>query len=277
MKEQVKIFFNSLTWKIGSTFLLILMILSAVYLYIAVWTAEMYYQEAVQKMGSEIAPQIVEENKFFDDGKIDEVVLKNLFHKIMVINPSLEVYLLDTTGAILTYFAPDKKIVMESLDLDPIKKFVEEKGKNFVMGNNPKDPKAHSTFTAAEIFEEDILRGYLYIIISGEEFNNAAQFVFGSFMLRLALRSTSITLIAAIIITFVSLLLITKNLRKMVAVIRRFKNGELDSRIHFKQSGELKEFANSFNEMADTIVQNMKILKQWIILGGSWLQMFPTI
>ena len=63
----------------------------------------------------------------------------------------------------------------------------------------------------------------------------------------------------------------------MVAVIRRFKNGELDSRIHFKQSGELKEFANSFNEMADTIVQNMKILKQWIILGGSWLQMFPTI
>ena len=160
MKEQVKIFFNSLTWKIGSTFLLILMILSAVYLYIAVWTAEMYYQEAVQKMGSEIAPHIVEENKFFDDGKIDEVVLKNLFHKIMVINPSLEVYLLDTTGAILTYFAPDKKIVMESVDLDPIKKFVEEQGKNFVMGNNPRDPKAHSTFTAAEVFEEDILRGF---------------------------------------------------------------------------------------------------------------------
>ena len=33
--------------------------------------------------------------------------------------------------------------------------------------------------------KRDILRGYLYIIISGEEFNNAAQFVFGSFMLRL--------------------------------------------------------------------------------------------
>jgi signal transduction histidine kinase len=261
LKQKLKMFFNSLTWKIGSTFLLILTILSAVYLYIAVWTAEMYYQEAVQKMGSQIAPHIVEENKFFTRGKIDEEVLKSLFHEIMVINPSLEVYLLDTNGKILTYFAPDKEILMESLDLEPIKQFVAEKGKKFIMGNNPRNPDAHTTFTAAEVFEEDILRGYLYIVISGEEFSNAAQFVFGSFMLRLALRSTSITLIAAIVITFISLLLITKNLRKMVGVIRKFKNGDLDARINFKQSGELKEFANSFNEMADTIVQNMEDLK----------------
>ncbi len=261
MKDNLKSFFNSLTWKIVSTFLLILMILSAVYLYIAVWTAEMYYQEAVQKMGSQIAPHIVDENKFFTNGETDEEVLKNLFHEIMVINPSLEVYLLDTEGKILTFFAPDKKIIMESVDLEPIQKFVAEEGKEFVMGNNPRDPKAHSTFTADEIYEGDILRGYLYIIISGEEFNNAAQFVFGSFMLRLAVRSTSITLVAAIIITFISLLLITKNLRRMVGVIRQFKNGDLDARINFKQSGELNEFSNSFNEMADTIVQNMQDLK----------------
>lgn len=261
MKEHIKKFFNSLTWKIGSTFLLILLILSAVYLYIAVWTAEMYYQEAVQKMGSQIAPHIVDENKFFTNGETDETVLKNLFHEIMVINPSLEVYLLNTEGKIITFFAPDKKIIMEAVDLEPIKQFVAEEGKEFVMGNNPRDPKAHSTFTAAEVYEDDILRGYLYIIISGEEFNNAAQFVWGSFMLRLAVRSTSITLIAAIIITFISLLLITKNLRKMVGVIREFKNGKLDARIKFKQTGELKEFANSFNEMADTIVQNMQDLK----------------
>ncbi len=261
MNNKLKSFFNSLTWKIGSTFLLILMILSAVYLYIAVWTAEMYYQEAVQKMGSQIAPHIVDENQFFTNGKIDEDVLKHLFHEIMVINPSLEVYLLDTEGKILTFFAPEKKIIMESVDLEPIQKFVAEEGKEFVMGNNPRDPNAHSTFTADEIYEGDILRGYLYIIISGEEFNNAAQFVFGSFMLRLAVRSTSITLIAAIFITFISLLLITKNLRRMVGVIRQFKNGDLNARIDFKQSGELNEFSSSFNEMADTIVQNMQDLK----------------
>ena len=47
----------------------------------------------------------------------------------------------------------------------------------------------------------------------------------------------------------------------MVGVIRQFKNGDLDARINFKQTGELKEFSDSFNEMADTIVQNMQDLK----------------
>jgi signal transduction histidine kinase len=261
MKKKIKNIFNGLTWKIGSTFLLILTILAAVYLYIAVWTAEMYYQEAVQKMGCDIAPHIVEENKFFTNGEIDEKVLKHLFHEITVINPSLEVYLLNTKGKILTYFAPEKKIIMKSVDLEPIKKFVAEKGSEFVMGNNPRDPKAHSTFTAAEVYEDNVLRGYLYVIISGEEFKNAAQFVFGSFMLRLAVRSTSITLIAAIIITFIALIIITKNIRSMVKVIRAFKNGNLDARIAQKQTGELQEFSNSFNEMANTIVQNMEDLK----------------
>jgi putative ABC transport system permease protein len=40
----------------------------------------MYYQEAVQKMGSEIAPHIVDENQFFTNGEIDETVLKKLFN-----------------------------------------------------------------------------------------------------------------------------------------------------------------------------------------------------
>ena len=47
----------------------------------------------------------------------------------------------------------------------------------------------------------------------------------------------------------------------MVGVIRQFKNGDLEARIDFKQSGELNEFSDSFNEMADTIVQNMQDLK----------------
>ncbi|MCB9248719.1 MAG: hypothetical protein H6613_09320 [Ignavibacteriales bacterium] len=124
--------------------------------------------------------------------------------------------------------------------MSPYKKFVAEEGKEFVMGNNPRDPKAHSTFTASEVYEGNLLRGYLYIIISGEEFESAAQFLFGSFMLRLALRSTAITLIAAIIITFIALVLITKNIRKMIGVIRQFKNGDLEARINFKTNRRAK-------------------------------------
>jgi two-component system OmpR family sensor kinase len=109
MKKR-KRFFNSLYWKIGITFLAILLFLSVVYLYISMFTAEMYFQEANQRLNAAIAPHIASENDAFIDGKANEEVLKNVFHDVMIINPSIEVYLLDTEGKILTFYAPDKKI-----------------------------------------------------------------------------------------------------------------------------------------------------------------------
>jgi signal transduction histidine kinase len=260
MKKPVK-FFDSLIWKIGSVFLLILMLLSAVYLYIAVWTAEMYYQETMQKLGSQIADHITQKHALVSDGHINNEKLESLFEEIMMINPSLEVYLLDNEGKILTYHAPHKTIVLKKVDLKPILKFIETGGKEFVMGNDPKNPSAHKTFSAAEVRDGDRPASYLYIIMEGEEFKSAAQFMFGSYMLRLALRSTIITLVAAVIISFFALGFITRNLRKISIAIREFKRGNLTSRIAVKGKGELREFADSFNEMADQIVQNMQDLK----------------
>lgn len=64
--------FSRLVWRIGILFLAILLTLSAVYVYIAAWTAEMYYQEAVQKLGAEIAPHIAYENNCFVNGEANE-------------------------------------------------------------------------------------------------------------------------------------------------------------------------------------------------------------
>jgi len=45
-------------------------------------------------------------------------------------------------------------------------------------------------------------------------------------------------------------------------VIRDFQKGNLNARIEMKGKGELKEFADSFNDMADTIVNNIKEIKR---------------
>jgi len=71
----------------------------------------------------------------------------------------------------------------------------------------------------------------------------------------------SITLIAAALFSLFALGLITKNLRRIITVIRKFKEGDLSARIKLKSKGELREFADSFNEMADTIVKNIDEIK----------------
>jgi signal transduction histidine kinase len=71
----------------------------------------------------------------------------------------------------------------------------------------------------------------------------------------------SFTLIAAAIISLIALAFITRNLRRIVLVIRRFKEGDLSARVKLKGQNEISEFADSFNKMADTIVRNIEEMK----------------
>ena len=99
------------------------------------------------------------------------------------------------------------------------------------MGVDPKNEHGEKTFSAAEVYEGNILRGYIYVILGGEDYEDAAQFVFGSYILRLGVRSMTITIIAAALLSLVAIGLITKNMRKIVSVVRRFKEGDLNARI----------------------------------------------
>lgn len=260
--EEYKIsFFNSLRWKITTGFLGVLVLLSAVYLYISVFTAEMYFQETSQKLNSAIAQHLSDDTEFYNNGKINEVELKKVFHNAMIINPSIEIYLLDAKGEIMTYAAPEKKIKLRTIPLKPIETFLEENGANFILGPDPRHPGFEKAFSAAKVYEKNEFAGYVYVILGGEEYANATQLVFGSFILRLSLRSMIITLIASIIIGLFVLHIIMKNVNTLAKVTQEFKNGNLEARLKINNKDELGLFAESFNSMADTIVTNIEEMK----------------
>ena len=52
-----------------------------------------------------------------------------------------------------------------------------------------------------------------------------------------------------------------KNLQKVIDTVNRFRNGEMSARIKVTKGGEINQLAESFNEMADTIVGNIEDLK----------------
>ena len=255
-------FFNSLFWKLSAAFAIILFMLSGIFVYIAVFSAEMYFQETRQKLDTAIASHIAEENECFIDDKVNTDVLKNVFHDVMVINPSIEVYLLDTQGNILSYYAPDKTVKVNKVPLEPIEAFINADDEKFLMGLDPKNPQNEKAFSAASVIEDGKLMGYIYVILGSEEYDNASQLLLGSYILRLGLRSISFSLAAALLLSFIIVGLTTRNFRKITGVIRNFKNGDLTTRVNIKSKSELGEFAESFNEMADTIVHNIEEIKK---------------
>jgi len=258
----MKSFFNSLFWKISAVFLLILLIISAVYIYISVITAEMYFQETRQKLDINVASHIASDNNFFKADTLNINALKEVFHNVMVINPSIEVYLLDTNGTILAYYAPNQIIKIKRVPLYKINEFIRSKNEKFLLGTDPKNPEIQKPFSAAKVLEHGKFRGYIYVILGGQEYENASQLLLGSYILRLGVRSMIIALVAAAIIGFIAIGFIIRNINKIVEVIRDFQKGNLNARIKLKSKGELQVFANSFNEMADTIVSNIDEIKK---------------
>lgn len=257
----MKKFFRSLYWKISATFLALLIVLSAVYIYIIAFSAEMYFQEANQRLSVPIAQRLIRHYQPVVDHRLDSVRLEEIFTIQKLFNPSIEVYVLDTAGTIISHCPTNTKICKMSVSLTPVKQFVSMKRPAFLTGEDPKYEMVEKTFSAAELKDGGRVIGYLYVVLGSEEFDNNFKMLAGSYILTIGTRSMTITLIAAAVIGLIALLFITKNLRTIVHTVRDFQRGNHRARITLSSTGELNELATSFNEMADTIVSNIEEIK----------------
>ena len=258
MKNSI---FSSLYWRISAVFLLILILLSGIFIYISVQSASKYSQEVNQKLNGDIAAHIEKEVGPFLDGGISEEKVGDIMHAMMAVNPSIEVYLLNTKGDILKYVAPYKKVKLTRVSLEPVTDFIESKGEVFILGDDPRNPGRQKVFSATRVMENDQLLGYVYVVLASEEYETASQTLFDSYILKLGASSMVIALVAAVIVGLLAIWIITKNLNKVIHIVNKFKNGDYSARINLKSGGELKMLAGTFNEMADTTVKNIEGLK----------------
>lgn len=262
-KGKIKIpFAKSLFWRISAVFLLLLILVGIIYMVITAYTARLYYQEINQQLNAHVAKQILKSTEPFDStGQVNNKALKQLFKKVMFINPSIEVYLLDKEGSILSYFAPDREVKVNQISLKPVKDFIESEENQFIRGTDPKAPSQKRVFSAAPIKESGTLKGYLYVILASKEYQSATNLLLGSYILKGGGLALVTTLVLTISIGLFLMWLITRYTRKIISHVNRFKEGDYQSRIPVKSKDELGQMAETFNEMADTIEANIEKIK----------------
>ena len=253
--------FRSLYWRLAAVFLLLLALLALVYVYVTAYTAEMYYEDATQRLNAMVAPSIAHKIRPIVNGAIDPAAVRRLFDDAMVINPSAEVYLLDTAGTLIAYAAPDSLIRRKSVALAPVLSFIRGTAAPPIEGDDPRSAGGRKVFSAAPLEEDHVLRGYLYVILGGEEFDSVARFLLGSYALRLGLRTIWLTLAGAALIGLVSFRWITRSLRDAITAARRFQGGDHEARMPVTASPEVGALAVAFNEMADTIAAQIQQIR----------------
>lgn len=254
---------NHLYWKISATLLTLLVVLGVLYVLITSYIGGQYLQEVNQRLYGSIADSTVNMIQLMENGEPDEASVRKLMSANMVINPSVEFYLLDTSGNIKTHAAPEGRVKMDKVDLAPIKTFISADQKPFIQGEDPRNPGICKVFSAAKVKNKETgnLEGYLYIILASEEQAAVTSTLFGSYMLKLGTNWFFVALVGALAIGLLAIWLLTKNLRNIIETVRRFKEGDYKARIADEDKRDLNVLAETFNEMADRIVANIDELK----------------
>lgn len=267
MSKTEKTLTPRLVKKLWVAFTLIIVLMGASYIFITGYFANKYNQATAQRVNANIAHHLIEEkfqneSPFLVDGSVNKSLFGDVMHDMMAVNRSIEVYLLDKTGEILYSVVLDhsENAPEKTVSLAPIESFIANKGQEYVLGDDPRNPGEQKIFSAAA-FNVAGREGYIYIILAGKEFQLISENLLGQYFMKLGIGATVLTMMFAAVIGMLSIWFLTKNLRLITRTIRKFQEGDLNARIENAEKSDIEVFAHSFNDMADTIVGNIDKMK----------------
>jgi signal transduction histidine kinase len=259
---------KSLYTKLAIVLLVLFCLLGVTILIVTQFASDMYQQEVVQKLNRDLAKQIVAQKILLENNRISEEGLKDVFNMLMVVNPSIEIYLLDPTGKILAFSAPPGKVKLDRVDLVPIKKWFADDIVYPLTGDDPRNPAGKKVFSVARIPEQGQLQAYLYIILGGEIFDSIAQKLRGSYIMQLSAWWIMASLLFALITGLLLFAYLTRRLKRLAAVMDSFDMTQatsqltLNSREDRQHGDEIDRLTYTFKQLVDRIQTQMENLKQ---------------
>ncbi|MDX1638545.1 MAG: HAMP domain-containing sensor histidine kinase [Balneolaceae bacterium] len=259
----MKRFFQSFYWKISLVFLLLLIALGVAQVTITFNSSMQFVRQADQKLNLNLAENMASEFEAELEDELDISRIKSSIHDMMVVNPRIEIYILDPYGEILAYFV-DKpgEVKMDSVAMKPVKEFLENRESELILGEDPRNPGRTKPISVAPLDIGRAEHGYVYIILGGEQYDSALAMLDNSYFLQTSIKIFGIILLVTGITGLIIFAFLTRRLRRMADIIEEFDAGNLDRRVPVTSNDEIGRLAMRFNSMADTLQENMKELKK---------------
>ncbi len=260
--------FRSLYSKLAIALLGLFCLLGISFVTLTLFASYMYQQEIIQRLNKNLAKQIVAQKILMKDHEINEKGLKEIFNMLMVVNPSIEVYLLNPAGEILAYSAPPGKVKVDKVDLEPIKKWFEDGTVYPLMGDDPRNPERKKVFTVALIPEQGPIQGYLYIILGGEIFDSIVQKLKGSYIMQLSAWWILASLLFVLITGLLLFAYLTRRLKRLASVMDSFNVTQTAAQLQSilgtdRQPGdEIDRLTFTFKQLVERIQSQMDKLKK---------------
>jgi two-component system, OmpR family, sensor kinase len=257
----------SLYSKLAAVLACLFCLVGGVFIIVVLISSDMYQQEVNQRLNRDLAGHILANRLLIRGEDVDRKALGEVFDMLMVVNPGIEVYLLDPEGKILAYSAPEGKVWRDRVDLKPVREWLAGGDRAPLAGDDPRDPTGEKVFTVAPILEKGTLKGYLYVILGGEAYDSVVHTIRTSYILQWSAWIIAAALLFALAAGLVSFGLLTRRLRRLTAAMEDFaRRGDMDGGLLSpKPTGgvgdEIDRLASVFDAMSGRIENQMEELR----------------
>ncbi|MFT5540841.1 MAG: signal transduction histidine kinase [Glaciecola sp.] len=226
--------------------------------------------EGEQRLHIDLASHLVSDNPLLKTGVYDYDALANLFHTLMVLGPNFEFYFVDPQGFIKTYSAEKGEVIRSQIDLAPILAILDPETLLPVRGDDPKSDAKHKIFSAAPVYNDDQLQGYLYVIIGGARYDSIVENLRKS----KGVQTFAMVMIAGTLFLLFALLLLFRFFTAPLKILSDDMDAFRANGFDIDGSGvtlrpwrndsrnEVQRLGFSFNDMLNHIDAQMKTIKQ---------------
>ena len=259
--------FKTLFGKLAAVLFLLFAVIAGVAVFLGLYSARMYQQEVSQKLNHDLAKYIVNEHVLIEDGEVQQENLSELFHNVMIINPSLELYLLDPKGRVVAHSMAPDKVKRKQVSLDPINTFLTTENHGLIMGDDPGSETSLNSFTVAPIDHDSKLQGYIYAILGSEKISTITDVLQRSLIMKWSTSAVVTALAFAFIAGLLLFFFLMRKLRVLSLAMQEFKDSNLNQADTIDSSesthqDEIETMTLTFQEMAQRIHSQMNHLQE---------------
>jgi signal transduction histidine kinase len=260
---------NTLFARLGLALLAVVALIGAGFYTLEYYSSRVYYEELTQRLNGDIAMYVTGERQLMAGGRVDEDALQALSEQAMVINPTVEVYLLDPQGRILSHGMPGGTVQARQVDMTPVRAYIAGDAVLPVRSTDPRAPGQTKIFSAHPVMDGDTLQGYLYAVLGGRYHDQLASRLRESYVQRVSMGAMLAIAAGGLLVGLLVFGLMTRRLSRLTRDVRRFTESGFDPELlpplpstSQGSDDEIGQLRGAFARMASTIREQVERLEE---------------